>query len=245
MNQRKVLHDSDDSEDGGTLTAGSFSLRPGKRCISLRRARDTTPGCKLSECASSALLASMLAFSASLKDRRLLDPGDRKVELALTDCLGGCRLVCGCQIKVFDVDWPGALVLAQPASASRKDCPDMNPAMLSSRFFHEKNLSASASALWQTCYSPFGSKVVGPAPILKRHATGSYRSCALVLKLRPGHGAGTRHASHRGRPYRALPCHAMCGLSHGGLFAKLDLPCPVAAGRRPLPLPWGSYTGHT
>ena len=77
----------------------------------------------------------MLAFSVGLKDRRVLDPGDGKVELALTDCLGVCRLVCGCQIKVFDVDWPGALVLAQPASASRKDCPDMNPAVLKLEVF--------------------------------------------------------------------------------------------------------------
>ena len=42
----------------------------------------------------------------------------------------------------------------------------MHPAVLSSRLFHEKILSASASALWQTCYSPFGSKVVSPASLL-------------------------------------------------------------------------------
>ena len=60
----------------------------------------------------------MLALSGGLKDLGVLDPGDGNMELALTDCLSGCRLVCACQSKVFDVDWPGAVVLARPGCAS-------------------------------------------------------------------------------------------------------------------------------
>ena len=85
----------------------------------------------------------MLALSGGLKDTGVLNPGDGKMNLALTDCLNGCRLVCACHSKVLDVDWPGAVVLARPGCAKKSH--DMHPAVLSSRFCHEKNLGASAT----------------------------------------------------------------------------------------------------
>ena len=43
----------------------------------------------------------MLASSGGLKDTRVLSPDDGKMNLALTDCLHGCRLVCTCHSKVW------------------------------------------------------------------------------------------------------------------------------------------------
>ena len=94
----------------------------------------------------------MLALSGGLKDTGVLNPGDGKMDLALTDCLNGCRLVCACHSKVLDVDWPGAVVLARPGCAKKSHT--MHPAVLSSRFCHEKNLGASATRCSRLATAP-------------------------------------------------------------------------------------------
>ena len=48
----------------------------------------------------------MLTLSGGLKETGVIDPGDGKMELALPDYLGRCRLVCACQSKSVSI-WTG------------------------------------------------------------------------------------------------------------------------------------------